>query len=216
MTTDLQTTATVRIDGHDDDRSILGYELFSAHRSLALLKSTLGRARILELLEPEILASDDIMRRAVAESDGRQLTGSTTLVAQGISAGQFGAWLAGSFDREDVMLGAHPEHYVIHTGPDGRPNIVETLGERVCSFFMTGWDAAEESEPGSHRSGLVLADGTVIGWVSTLFTDAAGGFTAKLSVGLPEACGQATVAQHLEHFSVEFRNWILTAAAETA
>ncbi|RKR75935.1 CocE/NonD family hydrolase [Frondihabitans australicus] len=207
-------SATVRLDGHTDDASILGHELFSARRTLALLKGRLGRERILDLLAPEIRASDEAMRTAVDASEGRELSGSTTLLARGITAGQFGGWLAASFDREDAMLAAHPEHYVIHTEADGRPNIVETLGEQVCSFFMDGWDAAEEAEPGSHRSRLVLADGTVIGWVSTLFTDVPGGFTAKLSVGLPAACGQATVDQHLGHFSVEFRNWILGAAGE--
>lgn len=53
----------------------------------------------------------------------------------GRTAGQFGAWLARAFGREDVLLAGHPEHYSIHAA-GGRVNIVETLGEHVCSFFM--------------------------------------------------------------------------------
>lgn len=207
-------TVTVVRDDAADDRNILDAELFSAHRALALLKKKLGRERILELIAAEIEESDAFFRDAVAQSGDQQLTGSTVLHITGISAGQFGAWLGGSFGREDVMLAGHPEHYVITN--DDRPHIVETMGDHVCSFYMDGWDAAETPEPGSRRSKLVLADGTVFGWVSTVFRDSENGFTATLSVGLPASCGQDDIDQHLEHFSVEFRNWIRNAAAETA
>jgi glycine cleavage system regulatory protein len=40
------------------------------------------------------------------------------------------------------------------------------------------------------------------------------GFTAQLSVTLPATCAPAVINQHLEHFAVEFRTWILRAANE--
>jgi hypothetical protein len=219
MTTSL-TNARVHLVDDDTDVRIAGFELFSARRALALLKSRLGRTRILELLADEIEAGDRLMRRHVERSSGQTASGTTVLRAHGISAAQFGRWLGSSFDREDVMLAAHPEHYVVHNEGPGRAHIVETLGEQVVSFFMGGWDESAEV-PGSgssaddgHRSKLALADGTVVGSVATLFTDADDGFTARLSVTLPVTCAPEAVEQHLQHFAVEFHNWILNAARE--
>ena len=103
-------------------------------------------------------------------------------------------------------------------------NIVETLGEHVCSFFMRGWDDAatpgtEPSPPDGaaahgRRSRLVLEDGTVVGSIANAFARRSDGFTAHLSVTLPATCGPEVIEHHLQHFAVEFRNWILGAAAE--
>jgi hypothetical protein len=64
------------------------------------------------------------------------------------------------------------------------------------------------------RSRLALEDGTIVGSIINAFTEEPGGFTARLSVTLPATCGQDAIDHHLEHFAVEFRNWILAAAAE--
>jgi hypothetical protein len=214
------TTTTVRIAGHTDDLDIDGFELTSARRALAVLKARIGRARMLELIADDITDGDAFIHDALARSDGRQATGTTTLRIVGLDARTFGAWLAGSFDREDVMLAAHPEHYVIHNEGPGRAHIVETLDGHVCSFFMGGWDESEEHDDtvdaAAHRSRTALSDGTVFGSVATLFRDTDDGFEAVLSVTLPAACAPAAIDQHLEHFAVEFRSWILRAAAETA
>ena len=61
---------------------------------------------------------------------------------------------------------------------------------------------------------MLLADGTVIGSIANAFTEEPGGFTARLSVTLPATCAPDVVEQHLEHFAVEFRTRILTAAVE--
>jgi hypothetical protein len=122
------------------------------------------------------------------------------------------------------MLAGHPEHYSIHAEPGRNVNIVETLGEYVCSFFMREWDdgvvkeqelpSAAPQKPAGRRSHMLLQDGTVIGSVANAFTEEADGFTATLSVTLPATCAPDVVEQHLEHFAVEFRTWILRAAAE--
>lgn len=213
----------VRLAGEDHDGTIEAFELFSARRALALVKHNLGRERLLELLHKEIEAGNAFLRAQVQISVGQQVTGTTTLRAHGITAPQFGGWLAGAFGREDVLLAAHPEHYSIHQAPGRDVTIVETLGEHVCSFSMRPWDAsvstpptasAAAGGPGNARSShMVLEDGTVVGSVSTALDDEADGLTARLSVALPSTCG-ALVEQHLEHFAVEFRNWILRAAEE--
>ena len=208
----------VRRLGDPDDQPINHFELMSARRALQLLKSKLGRERLLELLQDEITEADAFMHQALQRSAGQQASGTVQLRAHGLSAAAFGRWLADAFDRQDVMLAAHPEHYVVHNVP-GRPHIVETLGEYVCSFFMTGWKESEQptsegAATDGRRSSLTLADGTVFGWVSTLFEEVPDGFIATLTVTLPSACAPELVDQHLEHFAVEFHSWILAAAEQ--
>lgn len=212
----------MRLAGEDDDGSIVRFEAVAARRALALVKAKLGREHLLELLADEIAAGEAYLRGHVERSAGEETSGTTTLLAHGISAGQFMAWLGRAFGREDVLLAGHPEHYSIHAG-GGRVNIVETLGDHVCSFFMREWDEATtpatptpppDGATHGRRSRIVLGDGTVVGSIVNSFCDVEGGFTARLSVTLPATCGAAAVEHHLEHFAVEFRNWILGAVAE--
>jgi hypothetical protein len=214
----------VRLDGEGSDETIDGFELFSARRALKLLKGNLGRERLLELLGDEIAAGDAFLRGHLERSAGEETSGTTTLRAHGITAAEFTGWLARAFAREDVMLAGHPEHYSIHAAPGRNVNIVETLGEHVCSFFMREWDdsivadqqppAATAEKPTDRRSHILLEDGTVIGSIANAFDEEPGGFTARLSVTLPATCAPDVVEQHLEHFAVEFRTWILTASQE--
>ncbi len=220
LTNDMQ-SPWVRLAGDDSDRRIDAYELFSARRALALVKKKLGRERLLELLAEEISAGDEFLRSHVKRSAGQEATGTTTLRAHGITAAQFTGWLGRAFAREDVMLAGHPEHYSIHAAPGVNVNIVETLGEYVCSFFMRPWNdavvpAAGSEKPAGRRSHMLLKDGTVVGSIATAFDEEKGGLTARLSVTLPATCAPDVVEQHLEHFAVEFRTWILRAAAETS
>lgn len=215
---EIDTRPWVRRQGDPDDQPINHFELTSARQALQLLKSKLGRERLLELLKDEITEADAFMHQALQCSAGQQASGTVQLRAHGISAAAFGRWLAASFDREDVMLAAHPEHYVVHNVP-GRPHIVETLGEYVCSFFMAGWKESEQptsndAATDGRRSSLTLADGTVFGWVSTLFEEVPDGFIATLTVTLPSSCAPELVDQHLEHFAVEFHSWILASAEQ--
>ncbi|WP_329064203.1 hypothetical protein [Amycolatopsis sp. NBC_01480] len=214
--------AWVRLDGEQDDSMIERFEVRAAQRALALLKAKLGRERLLDLLADEIAAGETYLRDHVARSAGEETTGTTTLHGHGITAGQFTDWLSQAFGREDVLLAGHPEHYSIHAG-GGRVNIVETLGDHVCSFYMREWDeATTPSEPAGpdatygRRSRIVLQDGTIVGGITNTCTDVEGGFTASLSVTLPASCGPTAVEHHLEHFAVEFHNWILRAASESS
>jgi hypothetical protein len=101
---------------------------------------------------------------------------------------------------------------------------VETLDRYVCSFFMRPWDdsmivdqelpATTDQKPVGRCSHMLLPDGTVIGSIANAFDDEEDGFTARLSVTLPVTCAPEVIEQHLEHFAVEFRTWILRAGTE--
>ena len=196
ITDDASTTSVperwVRLAGEASDGSIERFELLAAHRALALLKTNLGRERLLELLQGEIAAGTAYMRDHIERSAGEEIAGTTTLRAHGITAEQFTGWLAQAFGREDVLLAGHPEHYSIHAA-GGRVNIVETLGDHVCSFFMRPYDDAATPAPDDgathrRRSRMVLDDDTVFGSIGNTFHDAPGGFTVDLSVTLPTIC----------------------------
>ncbi len=209
-------SAWVRLTGDHDDSAIARFEVRAAQRALALLKAKLGRERLLDLLADEIAAGEAYLRDQVARSAGEETTGTTTLHAQGLTAAQFTGWLSQAFGREDVLLAGHPEHYSIHAG-GGSVTIVETLGDHICSFSMREWDeAATPAAPAGRRSRMVLEDGTIVGGIANSFTDVEGGFTASLSVTLPASCGPTVVEHHLEHFAVEFHNWILRAASASS
>lgn len=179
--TTLEAGQWVRLSGEDRDRSIERFELISARRALKLLKFKLGRTPLLELIHDEIAAGDVYLHERVDRSAGQATTDTTVLRAHGTTTAQFTGWLSQAFRREDVPLAGHPEHYSIHAEPGSNVNIVETLGNHVCSFFMHEWDeglVTQQQPPPSaadttpvRRSHLVLGDSTTVGSISNSFDD---------------------------------------------
>lgn len=220
MTT-LNAGTSVRISGEIDDRNIDRYELSSARRALRLLKGNLGYDRLHTLVSEQIAEGNALFRQHLVRSAGQQATGMTTIEADGLTAADFSRWMVQAFARRDVLIAAQPEHYLMDmTDPHG-PHIVETLGDHVVGFYMAGWDESEidtrEAESADSRSSFLKLDddGSVFGSVSTSFIEAPHGMVAELSVSLPATSAPDAVEQHLEHFSVEFRSWMIQAAAET-
>jgi len=214
------TPASVRIAGEADDRNIDRYELVSARRALRLIKGNLGSDRLHALISKQIKEGNTLFRDHVKRSGGELATGTITIEAIGLTAADFSAWMMRAFAREDVLIAAHPEHYLMNASDPRGPHIVEALGDHVVGFFMGGWEASAVATAGpantdKRRSLLTLDDdGTVFGSVSTLFSEAPQGMKAELSVTLPATSAPDAIEQHLQHFSVEFRSWMLMAAAE--
>ncbi|MFB9466585.1 hypothetical protein [Streptomyces cinereospinus] len=210
--------------------SIDDFELFYARRVLDRLRARLGRQGLLDLLAADIEKGNAFLRESALTSDGGFTAGTTVLTTRGLTSGQFLAWMEKTFaNDENARLAAHPEHYAMFPGVDGTFTVVENIGPHVCSFFMGGWgtdamawasnadELLPESEfPHKMSSNLFLADGTVVGRVLTQFGDTADGFTANLTVYFPLTCPDEVLDHHLRHFAVEFRNWIVAAAAARA
>ncbi|WP_434587330.1 hypothetical protein [Streptomyces sp. A5-4] len=227
--TSLPVTVTLE-SGPTGAGSIDDFELFYARRALDRFRTRLGRQGLLDLLAADIEEGNAFLRESARASDGDFKAGTTVLATRGLTSGEFLAWMEKAFaGDENALLAAHPEHYVMAPGADGSFNVVENIGPHVCSFYMGGWgtdamawatDAAEllsESEfPHKMSSNLFLADGTVVGRALTQFGDAADGFTANLTVYVPTTCPQDVLEHHLRHYAVEFRNWIIAAAATRA
>lgn len=221
MTNDIGRQASVRIAGEVDDRNIDRYELGSARRALRLLKRKLGHDRLHELVRSEIEKGNAFFRDHVKCSGGQQATGMTTIEATDLTAAVFSAWMIRAFARQDVLIDAQPEHYLMDMADPHGPHVVETLGDHVVGFYMSGWKESQvvgEKSDGTDRRRSLLKlddDGTVFGSVSTAFLEAPDGMKAELSVTLPATSAPDAIEQHLQHFSVEFRSWMLMAAAES-
>lgn len=221
MTIDPVPTLSVRIAGEADEKNIDQYELGSARRALQLIKHNLGHDRLHALVDKEIVEGNAFFRDHVTRSRGKQETGIITVEANGLTAADFTSWMTHAFAREDVLIAAQPEHFLMNMSDPHGPHIVETLGDHVVGFYMSGW--GQNQIPGRNgdstdkRQSLLTLDddGTVFGSVSTLFRETASGMLAELSVTLPATSAPDAVEKHLQHFSVEFRNWMFMAAAET-
>ena len=218
---DIDRPISVRISGEADDRNIDQYELSSARRALRLLKTNLGPERLHALVKEQVAEGNAFFRDHVKRSGGEMASGTVTIEAAGLAPADFGAWMSRAFARQDVLIGAHPEHYLSAVGDPRGPHIVETLDDYVVGFYIGAWDesqVAARNDDGVNRRHSVLKlddDGTVFGSVSTAFHETPHGMSAELSVALPLTSAPSAVEQHLQHFSVEFRSWMLLAAAET-
>lgn len=230
--TDTQTSPPVTVtleSGPAGPGSIDDFELFYARRALDRFRTLVGRQGLLDLLAADIEKGNAYLRESARTSDGRFKAGTTVLAARGLTSGAFLAWMDKAFAGDgSALLAAHPEHYVMGTDDIGA-RVVENIGPHVCSFYMGGWgtdamawaeDAEEllpESEfPRKMSSNLFLTDGTVVGRALIQFGDTAEGFTANLSVYFPVTCPDEVLDHHLRHYAVEFRNWIVAAAAARA
>ncbi|MFI8004323.1 hypothetical protein [Streptomyces sp. NPDC086010] len=219
--------AVALTSGPTSPGSIDDFELFYARRALGRFRVRLGHQGLLDLLAEDIEEGNAFLRESARVSAGAFRAGTTVLSTRGLTSGEFLAWMDNAFAAdESALLAAHPEHYVMAPVPGGSFNVVENIGPHVCSFLMGGWgtdaldwaaDAEEllpESDyPHTMSSNLFLTDGTVVGRALTQFGDTADGFTASLTVYLPTACPQDVLEHHLRHYAVEFRNWIVAAAA---
>ncbi|MFD7028723.1 hypothetical protein ACFWAR_11890 [Streptomyces sp. NPDC059917] len=209
--------------------SIDDFELFYARRALDRFRTLLGRQGLLDLLAADREEGNAFLRECARTSDGRFKGGTTVLATKGLTSGAFLAWMDRAFAGDErALLAAHPEHYVMGTDSIGA-RVVENIGPHVADFYMGGWgtDALawaadadellpEEDFPRKMSSNLFLADGTVVGRALIQFGDTADGFTANLTVYFPRTCPDEVLDHHLRHYAVEFRNWIVAAAADRA
>jgi uncharacterized protein len=203
------------------------FELQHARRVLAQLKALVGRQGLLELLNPDIKLGVDFLREMAENSKGKLKPATTMLAIKGLKATQFLHWLDGQFDKEAVMLAAEPDHFVIAPNEEARVTIVETLGDYVCQIHLPPYDGAAtwdeavvnellpESEYQFRRiARITLPDGTLVGRMLTQFGDTPEGFNASLTAYFPSECPEVVFEHHRQHLAVEFRNWIVAAAAE--
>lgn len=206
-----------------DLHTVFDADLDAQRQALCALKSGLGHAGIYAMLRHELAMSERVARIAVAGSRGRKAYSTTRLVAEGISAVEFGAWFDGltATNDEDAMVRVCPDHYLLRGRPDGRQEVVETTGgSPTPTRFLVDYAAAglvsvqvKPGYPVQIAGRAVLDDGLVIGGVRHQFRDHDGAMEAVLTVEFPGLFPSRMIAAHRWHLAVEFGNWIIAAAA---
>jgi hypothetical protein len=217
--------------GKLDDTGIDAWELKASRRALANLRELLYGQPMLDLIDHQLEEADRLYREYIAASDGKWAATQVILTIEGLSSSQFFPVLgqliqsaAGSEQERRKMsleLGfpAHPEHYAIPPfvgavetmgGIPSRTRIARTPAEEAPDFVKELFD---ESYPMKMTGKGELVDGTPHSFVLQQFRDTPGGMEANLWIWYAAACPPIYLAEHAEHYTIEFRNGLRLAAA---
>lgn len=189
-------------------------------------KQNLGHHGLRALLRRELALSDIIARIIARLSRGKRRYSVIEILSPTGRAEDFAQWFqdVARFNREDVMIAALPEHYLIATDALGRQEVIETNGgaPMVARFFVDYSDLSSlRSVPDPSYAvqvaGVARApNGTAIGGVRHQFRNENGGFRAKLLVEFPMLITPSVISGHRWHLACEFSNWIRQFLMETA
>lgn len=199
-------------------------ELGQAKRALAVLKKAIDEAEMLRLLRPHLERGDATWKDILARSNGFTPS-KITLQVEGITAEAFMEWFFSSLDRQEVVLGASPEHYRIQWESTalgtGRPalSITESAGGVLSKFTSNTVGpelALDDVDPTAIHiiSQLRLDDGTMFGGILHQFRNCEGGCILELGVYFPSAAPDTILQAHREHLYIEWLNWIDQAVEE--
>lgn len=187
-------------------------------------KHALGHGGIRALLRRELALSDLVARLVARLSRGRRRYSVIEIFSPVGNAEAFANWFeeVARLNREDVMIAALPEHYLIATDAVGRQEVIETNGgaPMAARFFVDYTDLSSlvsEADPDYpiQVAGVARApNGAAIGGVRHQFRNEGTGFRAKLTVEFPSLIMPSVVAGHRWHLACEFSNWIRAAIAE--
>lgn len=220
MTDVARGSETVRIDasGPVAGGTAAQYELFFARRALAMLKSRLGRERLIDLLRPDTDQTEARFAEWVAESNGQYRLAAAHIRVSGLSIEEFLAYFESIRREEPKMLAAHPEHFVIGF-TEGGFDVIENIGPFISHFnvHFTGEEEAIDELLPDHPFRMVghstMADGSVESHILHEFRDTGDGFEGRLALYFPSAMPEEIIEGHRQHLVVEFTNWIAAAAA---
>lgn len=201
-----------------------GGDLEALREQVATCKKALGHDAIRARLRRDLALSDVVARAVAWLSRGRRRFSVVDIVSPEGSAEAFALWFedVARRNREDVMIAAAPEHYLIATDAAGRQEVIETNGGAPlpARFFVDYGDLSSlRSEADTafpvQVAGVALApDGTPIGGVRHQFRDEGEGFRARLTVEFPRFIMPSVIRGHRWHLACEFSCWIRTAVAE--
>lgn len=216
-------------NGAADDRRIDEWELKAARRGLTNLRELLYGEPMVELLREQIEHADALHREYLAASAGQWTEGQVILTVKGLAVETFITFLRASLGAIDgtpeqvrqtadaMLFPSHPEHY----GMPPYRGVIETMGgiptrTRVGFIdnppeFVAG--LIDESYPIRLTGAGELEDGTPHTYVLQQLKDTEDGMEANLRIWYPAACPPHYVAEHVEHYAVEFRNGCRIAAS---
>ncbi len=195
-------------------------DLPKLHQQLLARKAELGADGLMHLLRREIAISDHMTGLVARLSRGGRRFCITELVVDQGSAERFVAWFeaTGRANDDRAMLGATPDHYLLHTDANGTMQVVETTGSMPLAsrFFMNPADQDGLRAPVDPTFPLQIAgvarlkNGFPIGGVRHQLRNEGSGFRIRLIVEFPILMLQGMIDGHQWHLASEFANWIET------
>jgi hypothetical protein len=195
-----------------------GTDLTTLHLQLLARKAELGSEGVLHLLRREIALSDHVTGLVARLSRGARRFCMIELLSDRGSAEQFVAWFEARSRANDdhAMLGATPDHYLLHTDAQGTMQVVETTGGMPLAsrFFMNpadqeGLRAPVDTDFPLQIAGVArLKNGLAIGGVRHQLRNEGSGFRIRLIVEFPGLMLQSMINGHQWHLASEFTNWI--------
>ncbi len=204
----------------------IGEGLLALRQQLDERRRELGHEGIRARLRRDLAFTDAVTRFLVRLSRGQRRFSMIEILSPQGSAEGFARWFEDltRLNREDAMVAALPEHYLIATGSDGRQEVIETNGgsPMPARFFIDYDDLSSlRSQPDPafpvQVAGVARApDGTAVGGVRHSFRNEGDGFRARLIVEFPSWIMPGIVSGHRWHLACEFANWIETALSERA
>lgn len=194
-------------------------ELPALQQQLLERKAELGPAGLMRLLDRELAVSDWVTSLIARLSRGARRFCVIELVADQGSAEKFVEWYeaVARANNERVLLGATPDHYLLHMDASGtKMEVVETTGGSPLAsrFFIDMEDTAslrcpiDASFPVQFPGVARTAKGVPIGGVRHQFRNEGNGFRAKLTIEFPSLVLPSMISGHQLHLASEFGNWI--------
>lgn len=206
------------------DSSADGQELSQLRQQLLTRKHQLGHAGIRQRLRRDLAISDTLARGVAWMSCGCRRYSVIEILSPVGTAEGFAHWFeeVTRLNREDVMIAALPEHYLIATDANGQQEVIETNGGAPlpARFFvdyddLSGLKSVRDADYPVQVAGVARApNGTAIGGVRHQFRNEGPGFRAKLTVEFPSLMMPSVLKGHRMHLACEFSNWINAFVAE--
>ena len=201
-------------------------DLAELRRQLLARKLELGKDKLRALLAKELSVSEFAGEVIARLSRGRRRFSTIEIVSESGCARDFVQWFdqLTTLNREEAMLAAAPEHYVLMRCPDGRLEVIETNGGSplAARFFIDYQDISSlRSTPDPtykyQAAGIARSSsGLALGGVRHQFRDAGDGYRAKLVVEFPFFIFPGVVSGHQWHLACEFSNWMSAYAEESS
>jgi hypothetical protein len=207
------------------EQDIRNAELARTRRALAFLKNKIGSDAMITLMKEELDSATIQAEKWADDSNGEWKSGFVVIEMPKVRAEQFHNWFIGLVERgdESTLRAAHPDHYCNRMLPDGRAEVVENFGEfeYPWHFFLnlipidsTMPVPADKDYPIGFAAVIKSKNGKLVAYALHELRDYKDGMQAKLTAIIPQAAPDTLIRGHLNHFSIEFRNWYLAMSAE--
>lgn len=207
------------------EQDIQSAELARARRALTFLKSKIGSDAMITLMKEELDSATFQTEKWVDDSNGEWKSGFVLIEMPNVRAERFHDWFTGMAKRgdESALRAAHPDHYCNRTLPDGRVEVVENFGEfeypwhiflNLIPIDPTMPVPADKDFPIGFAAIVKSKNGKLIAYALHELRDYKDGMQAKLTAIIPKAAPDTLIRGHLNHFSIEFKNWYIAMSAE--